>query len=125
MAGLPPQEVKDLLHKLSTESTKVRATFFNSASSIAVTLSGPLQFLEDGRFAVYSGGDLDPRSSGLVEGLTMLAPTLLSAPCEFLDPRDFANTPFAGFFTITACFDFGLVFILPGGSMLALMSIAS
>ena len=125
MAGLPPQEVKDLLHKLSTESTKVCAMFFNSASLVAVTLSGQLQITEDGKVAVCSGGDLNPFSPGLVEGLATLGPTLLEAPCEFLDPRDFANTPFAGFFTVTARFDFGMVFMLPGGSMLALLSIAS
>lgn len=122
MAGLPPQDVKDLLHKLSTEFTRVRAVFFSAASSIAVTVSGSLEFSEDGRITVASGGDLGASSPGLAEGIAILAPVLLRVPCEFVDPRDFADGPFGSFFTATAPFDLGLVFMFPDGSMLALMS---
>jgi hypothetical protein len=50
---------------------------------------------------------------------------LLGAACEFADPREFKNGPFAAFFEQEIRFSFGLVFIFPNGSVLSFLDIAA
>lgn len=120
MTGLPPQDVKDLLHRLSTESTKVLAVFFNS--QIVISVIGTIEMVASGAITLRSATAGNP---GILEssGLTAFMPFLLSVPCEFADPRLFDNGPFAGFFREEVRFEFGLTFIFPDGSILVFMEI--
>lgn len=112
MDRLSPQDIKDFLHKLSTESTKVRAVSFDPLSSICVCLCGRLGIADGGRLALTPGDESD---EGVLDGLMLLESTLLDAPCMFADPLLFKDGPFAAFFANEGRFDFAISFALPMG----------
>jgi hypothetical protein len=57
-ASISLQDASDLLHKLSTESTKVEALFTGTEGGIRSTLSGVLRYAPDGAIWVMPDPDL-------------------------------------------------------------------
>jgi hypothetical protein len=119
--ALSPEEVKDFLHRLSTESKKVVLTFSDVNLGVSASLAGKLEIGKDGEFVIVHSLPTGPVVDPLKELSTFrLSPRILSFPCVFADPRELDNSPFASFVTGGMRFSFGIVFALPAG-FLALM----
>jgi hypothetical protein len=119
---LPLQDVKDFLHRLSTESKKVVLLFSDVNSGISASLAGKLEIGKDGEFVIVhslpSGPVVDPLKE--LSSFRLLLPILLSFPCVFADPRELDGSPFAAFLAGGMRFSFAIIFALPAG-FLALM----
>jgi hypothetical protein len=126
MNPLSEQEVRDFIHKLSTESTNVLVLFFNVSMGISFTLPGRLTLGMDGAVTVHTEG---PGSKLPISGFTKASvfttslASLLAAPCQFTDPRDFTVPPPPGF-ERDVPISFGLGFTLANGSILVLMDVS-
>jgi hypothetical protein len=112
---LSPQEINDFLHRLSTESKKVVALFADS--KMLCSVCGTARMV-DGFLVVSPQHD-----AGMAEtsGIRVALAQLCAVPCEFIDPREFKNGPFASFFETEVRFDFCLCFMFPKGGFLSLV----
>jgi hypothetical protein len=98
---------------------RVLAIYFSASHAIACTVAGKLSKIQ-GELLIHNEG-----ASSITDAssLKVSIEPLLSRPCIFTDPREFANGPFASYFEKEVRFEFGLTFALPGG-MLALVELA-
>ena len=111
---LTPQQVKDFLHRLRTESKNVIALFADSR--VLCSVSGTAREVE-GFLVVSPKHDAEIAESS---GIRVAIAQLLALPCEFTDPREFKGSPFASFFETEVRFDFGLCFVFPQGGLFCL-----
>jgi hypothetical protein len=109
-AQITPQGADDLLHKLMTEATKIRAVFI-SVTGVIATVAGSLKEFPAGGLAVEERG-------------TFGSPLIIFDPSvaisrRYGDPRAFPPMPGLGPSPTSA-----LVFVLPDDSQLALFELA-
>jgi|ERR1035438_3617805 hypothetical protein len=113
-APLTPEEAKDLLHKLITESINVQAMFFTPSSDVRLFLRGFVQTRPDGTLQVAS--DTNPSSPRI------FFDPRRSSGARYGDGRAFAGTTPAGFFKDG--FSSALIFLFSDGSVLVLFEVA-
>jgi hypothetical protein len=110
-AEITAQDADDLLHKLMTESTKVRAVFI-SGSGVIATVAGLLKKFPSGGLAV--------EERPVMGGPLIIFNPALAISRRYGDDRAFpALLPMLG-----PRLNSALVFVLPDGSQLALFELA-
>jgi hypothetical protein len=119
-SSLQPEDIKLLLNKLITESTKVRALLRSSDSPEAdwfLSTCGRFVRADDGLLELVPS---NPDSS--VDKLSLKESVLVACLSSFKQPEDFSNGPFAGtIFANPDSFNLSLGFDLPDGSSLILL----
>jgi hypothetical protein len=125
MKPLSEQEIRDFIHKLSTESKKVVALFSNPSMGISFTLPGRLTLGLDGTITVHTeelGSRLPISGFTKASVFTTSLASLLTVPCGFSDPREFKGVPPPGF-EREVPITFSLGFTFSNGSLLVLMEV--
>jgi hypothetical protein len=115
-----PEEIRLLLNKLLTESTKVRVWLRSSESPDAdwfFSVLGRLERADDGLLELTPSDADDP-----MDKLSFKESTLIACARSFTQPEDFSKTPLAETrFADPDSFVLTMAFDLPGGIKLALM----